>query len=458
MYAEVAVDTHHDPTKKLFTYQVPSGLPANPGDLVEAPFGKREIAGFVYRLSQKSPSIKTKPLSRIKKRKLLTPQQIELAYWMEGYYHASPLDCLKCQIPGKGRKETKGTEKEIDTLLLVPYASQISLRALKLSSLARKKTLVGSRSAVFTNLPNLKRIIVEEPENWAYKEERSPYYHTKEVAQKRAETEGLDLEFSSLIPRAEDFPSQEKDVPKTIGEEIEIANLKKEREAGNFSPLSLQAGKIMTKGRRALAFINSRQLEDELRSAAKARGLDSNHLEIAGPEIFASVGRSFEAGVIVDADTLLNLPDFRAHEKLLTAVVKIARIVKGPLVIQTANPHYPLFREITSGRLEDFYKRELEERKRYQYPPFGVLAKICLTGKNKDKISKEAEELSKKTRKKAKTLKDVRVSPPYPPYTKKRGRAQLNIAIIAQRRKDLDKVLNSIPSAWKIVVDPESLL
>ncbi|NIT04181.1 hypothetical protein GTO10_04640 [Candidatus Saccharibacteria bacterium] len=78
MFAQIAVDTYHDPTKKLFSYEIPKKFEGvvEPGDLVKVPFGKRMVAGFVYQISTKKPTIKTKPIKALKEKKVFTPNQI----------------------------------------------------------------------------------------------------------------------------------------------------------------------------------------------------------------------------------------------------------------------------------------------------------------------------------------------------------------------------------------------
>ncbi|NIT04182.1 hypothetical protein GTO10_04645, partial [Candidatus Saccharibacteria bacterium] len=127
---------------------------------------------------------------------------------------------------------------------------------MELTPSEKKTTLVGSRSAVFAPLPNLKRVIIEEPENWAYKEERSPYYHASDVAQKRAELEGLKVEKRYLIPRVDDFFREKTSLPK-IKVKVKIVDLKKERDAGNFSPLSSQLTRALGKSKQALIYVAS---------------------------------------------------------------------------------------------------------------------------------------------------------------------------------------------------------
>jgi len=459
MFAEIAVNTYQDPTKKLFTYEVPKNLEdrVKPGDLVAVPFGKRMVNGFIYQLTSKKPKLKIKPIVKVKKKGVLTSKQVKLAQWMGAYYAAPPLDCLKCQIPGRGERYTEGKGKEIKTLLLVPYATKVKIKALELTSSERRTTLIGSRSAIFASPPNLKKIIIEEPENWAYKDERSPYYHAKDVAQKRAELEGLRLELRYTIPRVEDVAQEKLHSPK-LKAKIRVVDLKKERDAGNFSPLSSELAEELRRAKRALVYVISSEARKEVERAIRAESLDFNRIEIAGAEIFAVVGKAYDVAALIDTDTLLNLPDFRSHEKLILAVAKLSQLAKGRIFVQTANISYPLFDALKAGNLKNFYQQELATRKPLLYPPFGVLAKLEFSAKKTTKVSFEAEKFHKTLTGRLRKAKGVRISSPYPPYIRSRGKAQLNIAIKARTHRELEKALTFVPPTWKVIVDPKSLL
>jgi len=470
VFAEIVVNTHQDPTKKFFTYKVPKELMGKTriGTKVLVPFGKRSVEGYVFGLRRARPPFPTKEVKEIRET-IFTPTQVRLARWMSSYYAAHPLDCLKCQQPGRGQRYTEGGPDEIETLLLVPYTTQVKAKALELDRTERKTTIIGSRSAVFVPFPNLKRIVIEEPENWSYKDERSPYYHAKDVAEKRAELEGLELELRYLIPRVEDLPPQGFSGLNPGGlAEIKIIDMQKERRAGNFSPLSKEViaafkdlnppvSKRSTRGV-GLVYVNSSKAKEEVRQAIKKQNLDENRIEIAGPEIFGQVGKRYTSAVMVDTDTLFNLPDFRSHEKLLLTITKLSRLLNDSLFVQTANAGHQFFSELKTADLKSFYRRELETRRPFLYPPFGTLAKLEFSAKTTAKVESESEKLYKTLLTISNQQSAIEVSPPYSPYKGTRGKAQLNIAVKTKNRHDLNKILTNVPPTWRIIVDPESLL
>ena len=85
-------------------------------------------------------------------------------------------------------------------------------------------------------------------------------------------------------------------------------------------------------------------------------------------------------GVII-ADTMLNFPDYVSYERafqLLTQVTgRTGRGNKpGRVFIQTYQSENPIFKYIENHDYEDFYNTEIEQRKRFEYPPFTNLSRI----------------------------------------------------------------------------------
>lgn len=67
------------------------------------------------------------------------------------------------------------------------------------------RAVIGSRSAVFLPVPNLRAIFIDEEHEWSYKQDQSPRYHTREVAEKLSELTGCRLILGSATPSMETF-------------------------------------------------------------------------------------------------------------------------------------------------------------------------------------------------------------------------------------------------------------
>jgi primosomal protein N' (replication factor Y) len=99
-----------------------------------------------------------------------------------------------------------------------------------------------------------------------------------------------------------------------------------------------------------------------------------------------------ENSAIISLDSLFALPDFRIQEKILYMIIKIRSITSKNFILQTRKSDEKIFEYGLKGNMNDFYKSTIEERKKFNYPPFTVLIKITLEGK-KDNIVKQMEEI-----------------------------------------------------------------
>ena len=103
---------------------------------------------------------------------------------------------------------------------------------------------------------------------------------------------------------------------------------------------------------------------------------------------------------IMNADNMLNFPDFRAHERSYQLMVQVAgragRATKrGKVAIQTFNPYHQILQQVSTNAYEEMYKEQLEDRWQYHYPPFYRLIKITLRHKNFNRVEEGAVWLGK---------------------------------------------------------------
>lgn len=98
------------------------------------------------------------------------------------------------------------------------------------------------------------------------------------------------------------------------------------------------------------------------------KGLDFDNVSVVG---------------ILNADGLMNYPDFRAYERAFQLMVQVAgragrKNKRGTVILQTANPAHPLIRQIVNNDYEAMYNNQIEERRQFNYPPFSRLIHIFL--------------------------------------------------------------------------------
>lgn len=106
---------------------------------------------------------------------------------------------------------------------------------------------------------------------------------------------------------------------------------------------------------------------------------------------------------ILDADVLLNLPDFRASERTFQILTQVAgragRAEKqGRVLIQTYHPDHESLRAIITSQGGAFYERESRIRSDANYPPFNRLIEVRLSGTVRKTVIENARLLSKKIR------------------------------------------------------------
>lgn len=103
-----------------------------------------------------------------------------------------------------------------------------------------------------------------------------------------------------------------------------------------------------------------------------SKGLDFGNVTVVG---------------VVNADSLLNFPDFRSNERAFNMLEQVAgragrRSDEGKVIVQTSDPENPILSFVKAHDYDGFYRREIESRRRLNYPPFSRIINIYL--KNKD--------------------------------------------------------------------------
>jgi len=88
-----------------------------------------------------------------------------------------------------------------------------------------------------------------------------------------------------------------------------------------------------------------------------------------------------ELAAVVQADTELFYPDFRASERGASLILQVAgragrRETTGSVVIQTAVPDHPVLQTAATGKWDELLHRELAQREQGGYPPFSRLVLI----------------------------------------------------------------------------------
>ena len=97
-------------------------------------------------------------------------------------------------------------------------------------------------------------------------------------------------------------------------------------------------------------------------------------------------GLDFDAVSIVgilNADTMINFPDFRSHERAFDMLEQVSGRAgrahkQGQVIIQTSQPDHDVIKFVQAHDYEGFYQHELADRKQFGYPPFTKVINIYL--------------------------------------------------------------------------------
>lgn len=99
---------------------------------------------------------------------------------------------------------------------------------------------------------------------------------------------------------------------------------------------------------------------------------------------------------ILNSDTGLNIPDFRASENSFQLITQVSgragrSEIKGEVIIQTQMPDNMAIQHAQKQDYEKFYEEEIAIRKLFHYPPFSNIAKLTFSGIHEQKIIQAAE-------------------------------------------------------------------
>lgn len=164
---------------------------------------------------------------------------------------------------------------------------------------------------------------------------------------------------------------------------------------------------------------------------------------------------------ILLADTSLYLPDFSAQERTFQLISQVlGRIGRGHLpgtaIIQTYHPDHPILVDAIQGNYQQFYERELKERRQFLFPPFCYLLKVTVRRASLRAVESAAQTLKDDIRA---SKVNVRVEGPAPAfYERFQNKYQWQLVIKAVQRPELLKVISRLPANCSYDIDPLDLL
>ncbi|MDA7977213.1 MAG: primosomal protein N' [Pirellulales bacterium] len=226
---------------------------------------------------------------------------------------------------------------------------------------------------------------------------------------------------------------------------------------------------------RAFEAFRRREIDVMVGTQMIAKGLDFPDVTLVG---------------VVNADTALHLPDFRAAERTFQLLVQVAGRTGrsdrgGRVLVQTKSPDHPAIAKARRHDFAGFAEIELDVRKQLSYPPFGSMIRIVVRGPKEQLIQASAERIgemvcanllaaeqaeaenSADAVSAARKLRPSRVLGPAPaPYRKLRGDYRFQLQVQGTNGERLRNAVRQVQESlelpegvqWMADVDPYDML
>ena len=150
---------------------------------------------------------------------------------------------------------------------------------------------------------------------------------------------------------------------------------------------------------------------------------------------------------VINADTILNLPDFRSCERTYDLLSQVSgragrSSIPGKVIIQTYNPDNYSIKLSKSHNYEKFYEEEIKIRKKLFYPPYSFIALIKVGGKEYSYSINEATKIANYIRKKVD--KEIVLGPSAASLSKINNTYYFEIIIKYRDKKNIIDLLNEV--------------
>ena len=161
------------------------------------------------------------------------------------------------------------------------------------------------------------------------------------------------------------------------------------------------------------------------------KGLDFRNVKLVG---------------IMNADNMLNFPDFRAHERSFQLMLQVSGRAgrtdeRGKVLIQTYNPYHNILQQVSANNYMDMYNEQMNERYNFKYPPICKQIKITLKHKDYNRVETASIWYAKSLRQ---VFGDYVLGPESPPIARIRNQFHKNILVKIPKKQSLSKTKEAI--------------
>jgi len=167
-----------------------------------------------------------------------------------------------------------------------------------------------------------------------------------------------------------------------------------------------------------------------------AKGLDFDRVSLVG---------------ILNADQLMNFPDFRAQERAYQLMSQVSgragrRGIQGRVIIQTYTPGHQLLQQVVAGDYKSMYDQQNQQREQFQYPPFCKLIRVTIKHRDINLSQAAAIWLFKVIEQKMGSLV---LGPVAPPVSRIRNQYIQQLLIKVPQQQSLSKTKGFVTKVWQ---------
>jgi primosomal protein N' (replication factor Y) len=173
-----------------------------------------------------------------------------------------------------------------------------------------------------------------------------------------------------------------------------------------------------------------------------SKGLDFDNVSVVG---------------ILSADTMMNFPDFRSHERAYQLMVQVSgragrKNKRGLVVLQCSDANHPVIRQISTSDYKALYETQLAERELFRYPPYFRLIYIYLKHKNETTLNDIANTMAARLRS---TFGERILGPDKPPVARIQNFYIKKIVVKIEQQASLPKVKEILRSVQKEILETD---
>ncbi len=166
---------------------------------------------------------------------------------------------------------------------------------------------------------------------------------------------------------------------------------------------------------------------------------------------------------VISADVGLNLPDYRASERVFQILTQVAGragrgLLGGQVILQTYQPEHYVIKAASNHDYHAFYEDEIEHRRALRYPPFSRLARLIFRAPSRDAVESQTARMAKHlTHQIEKDRSQDELIGPAPCFFE-RIRGEYRWQIIIRGNDPASIIPEELGENWQIDIDPVSLL